>query len=67
MDLPEIEWDSIECFYLTQNRENSWDLVNEVTYIQLPLNAEHLFASWGTIIFSRSTLLRGAIYLKIRK
>ena len=42
---------------LAQNRYRWWALVNVVTNLWVPLNAETFLTSWELVSFSRRTLL----------
>jgi hypothetical protein len=59
MDLNAVHWKYVDWINVSKDREKRWAVVNTVMKRQVAKNAGNFLTSWGTVSFSRQTLLRG--------
>jgi hypothetical protein len=57
MDLKETGWESVNCIYLSQDREQWWVLVNTIMNLRVPYKAVNFLNCRVALIVSRRTLL----------
>jgi len=55
----EIEWELVEWFLVAQDRDRWWAFAKTVMNVRVPCKSGNFLTSWGTISFSRRTLLHG--------
>ena len=60
MDLKEVGWSGgMDWIDLAEDRDRWWILVSAVMNLRVPQNAGNFLTSWGSVSFSRRTLLHG--------